>query len=369
MSFLPEPPHAHDRPAKLGVLIVNLGTPDAPTPAAVRRYLAQFLSDPRVVEIPRAIWQPILHGVVLTTRPAASAKKYAKIWTKDGSPLAIHSVRQRTLLMGMLGQRMKRENLPADHAQVELAMRYGEPSIASAIDRLHAAGATKLLVLPLYPQYSSSTTATVLDAVGAHLAKVRRAPALRFVDAFHDDDGYVKALAQNVNDYWTKHGRPDRLVMSFHGVPRRTLDLGDPYHCHCRKTGRLLAQELGLASDQWTLSFQSRFGKAEWLQPYTAETLASLGAEKLRRVDVVCPGFVSDCLETLEEIGIEGRATFEKAGGGEFHAIPCLNTHPRWIAALADLAWRNLAGWLAPVPDAHERELTLARAKALGAKG
>ena len=178
----------------------------------------------------------------------------------------------------------------------------------------------------------------------------------------------MKALAQNVNDYWTKHGRPDRLVMSFHGVPRRTLDLGDPYHCHCRKTGRLLAQELGLAPDQWTLSFQSRFGKAEWLEPYTAETLASLGAAKLRRVDVVCPGFVSDCLETLEEIALEGRDLFVKAGGGEYHAIPCLNEHPRWIAALADLAWRNLAGWLAPPPDEKEREMSLARAKGMGAK-
>jgi ferrochelatase len=368
MSLLPEPPHVHDRLAKLGVLIVNLGTPAAPTPAAVRRYLAEFLSDRRVVEIPPAIWQPILHGVVLTTRPSASAKKYEKIWTKDGSPLAIHSVRQRSLLMGMLGQRMKRENLPADHAQVELAMRYGEPSIPSAIDRLRAAGATKLLVLPLYPQYSSSTTATVLDVVAAHLAKVRRAPALRFVDAFHDDAGYVKALAQNVNDYWMKHGRPERLVMSFHGVPSRTLELGDPYHCQCHVTARLLAQELGLDSGQWAIAFQSRFGRAEWLKPYTSETLATLGAAKVRRVDVVCPGFVSDCLETLEEIGIEGRAIFERAGGGEFHAIPCLNEHPRWIAALADLAWRNLAGWLAPVPDARERELTLARAKALGAK-
>jgi len=367
MSFLPEPPRAHDRLDRLGVLLVNLGTPDAPTPSAVRRYLAEFLSDPRVVEIPPVVWKPILYGAILPTRPAQSAKKYAAIWSKDGSPLLVHSVRQRSLLMGMLGQRMKREGLPADYAQVELGMRYGEPSIASALDRLRAAGSTRILVLPLYPQYSASTTATVLDAVARHLSRVRRAPALRFVDAFHDDAGYVKALAHNVNDYWVKHGRPDRLVMSFHGVPRRTLDLGDPYHCHCRKTGRLLAQELGLAPDQWTLSFQSRFGKAEWLKPYTAETLASLGAAKLRRVDVVCPGFVSDCLETLEEIALEGRDLFVKAGGGEYHAIPCLNEHPRWIAALADLAWRNLAGWLAPPPSAEEREMTLARAKAMGA--
>jgi protoporphyrin/coproporphyrin ferrochelatase len=368
MSLLPEPPHAHDRPAKLGVLVVNLGTPEAPTASAVRRYLAEFLSDPRVVEIPPVIWRPILYGVILPTRPSRSAKKYEAIWTKDGSPLAVHSVRQRSLLMGMLGQRMKREGLPADHAQVELAMRYGEPSIPAAIDRLRAAGVAKLLVLPLYPQYASSTSASVLDAVAAHLAKVRRAPALRFVDAFHDDMGYVKALAQNVNDYWMKHGRPERLVMSFHGVPRKTLERGDPYHCHCHVTARLLAQELGLNADQWAITFQSRFGRAEWLKPYTSETLAALGAAKVRRVDVVCPGFVSDCLETLEEIAIEGRDLFLRAGGGEFHAIPCLNEHPRWIAALSELAWRNLAGWLAPVPDARERELTLMRAMALGAR-
>ena len=369
MSFLPEPPRAHDRVDRLGVLLVNLGTPEAPTPSAVRRYLAEFLSDSRVVEIPPVVWKPILYGAILTTRPAQSARKYAAIWTKDGSPLAVHSVRQRSLLMGMLGQRMKREGLPADYAPVELAMRYGEPSIPTALDKLRAGGSTKILVLPLYPQYSASTTATVFDAVSQHLAKVRRAPALRFVDAFHDDAGYVKALAQNVNDYWMKHGRPDRLVMSFHGVPRRTLELGDPYHCHCQKTGRLLAQELGLASDQWSLAFQSRFGKAEWLKPYTAEVLATLGAAKVRRVDVVCPGFVSDCLETLEEIGMEVRDTFVKAGGGEYHAIPCLNEHPRWIAALSDLAWRNLAGWLTSPPEAREREMTLARAKAMGAKG
>mgnify|MGYP000867474674 CR=1 FL=1 len=348
MNFLPEPPRAEDRPEKLGVLLVNLGTPTAPTPSAVRRYLAEFLSDPRVVEIPPAIWQPILHGVVLTTRPSASAKKYGKIWTKDGSPLAIHSVRQRVLLMGMLGQRMKRGGWPADHAPVALAMRYGEPSIPAAIEGLRASGATKLLVLPLYPQYASSTSASVLDAVAAHLAKVRRAPALRFVDAFHDDAGYVKALAQNVNDYWMKHGRPEHLVLSFHGVPRRVIERGDPYHDQCHATTRLLVRELGLESGQWTIAFQSRFGRAKWLEPYTAGVLATLGAAKTRRVDVFCPGFVSDCLETLEEIGIEGRATFAKAGGGEFHAIPCLNEHPRWIAALADLAWRNLADWLAP---------------------
>ncbi|MEO8486886.1 MAG: ferrochelatase [Betaproteobacteria bacterium] len=368
MSYLPEPPHAHDRPAKLGVLLVNLGTPDAPTPSAVRRYLAEFLADRRVVEIPAALWKPILYGAILPLRPSRSARRYAAIWSKEGSPLAVHSVRQRVLLLGMLGQRMKREGLPADHAQVELGMRYGGPSIASAIDKLRAAGSTKILVLPLYPQYAASTTARALDAVAAHVAKLRRAPAIRFVDGFHDDIGYIKASAQVVNDYWMKHGRPQRLILSFHGVPRRTLELGDPYHCECHVTARLLAQELGLASDQWQIAFQSRFGKAEWLKPYTLATVRSLGAGKVPRVDVFCPGFVSDCLETLEEIGIENAMAFRDAGGGELHAIPCLNEHPRWIAALAELAWQHLQGWLAPVPDARERELTLARAKTLGAK-
>jgi ferrochelatase len=222
-------------------------------------------------------------------------------------------------------------------------------------------------VLPLYPQYAASTTATALDAVAAHLANLRRTPALRFVDGFHADPGYVRALAQTVNDYWTKHGRPDKLVLSFHGVPRRTLDLGDPYHCQCHATARLLAAELGLASDQWVLSFQSRFGKAEWLKPYTIEVVAALGREKRRRIDVFCPGFVADCLETLEEIGIENRDAFLQAGGGEYHAIPCLNEHPVWMSALADLAWTNLQGWLVPPPDAAAREATLLRAKALGA--
>jgi len=368
MKHAPEPSFRHGEPERTAVLLVNLGTPDAPTSSAVRRYLAEFLADRRVVEIPRALWTVILYGVVLPFRPSRSAAKYQQIWTKEGSPLLVHSVKQRALLMGMLGQRMKREGLPADHAPVELGMRYGNPSIASALDKLRAAGSTRILVLPLYPQYASSTTGSAFDAVAAHVAKMRRAPAIRFVDGFHDDPGYIKAQAQVVNDYWMKHGRPQRLIMSFHGVPRRTLELGDPYHCECHATSRLLAQELGLKSDEWSIAFQSRFGKAEWLKPYTMATVKSLGAAKVRRVDVVCPGFAADCLETLEEIGIENAMAFRDAGGSDFHAIPCLNEHPRWIAALSDFAWRQLAGWLDPVPEAREREMTLARAKALGAK-
>lgn len=363
-----EPPFAHDRTPRVGVLLTNLGTPEAATPSAVRRYLAQFLSDPRVIEIPAWAWKPILYGVILLVRPRRSARKYAAIWTRDGSPLLVHSVRQRTLLLGYLGQRLKSAGLPADLCPVELGMRYGKPSIGSAIDKLRAAQCEKILVLPLFPQYSASATASAFDAVAEHLAHLRRLPALRFVETFHDDPGYIKALAQSVNDYWTRHGRPDQLVLSFHGVPARTLERGDPYHCFCQVTARLLARELGLEANQWVLTFQSRFGKAPWLQPYTSAVLRRMGQDKVRRVDVFCPGFVADCLETLEEIAIEAKRTFVEAGGGDFHAIPCLNEHPAWIGALADLAFRNLAGWLAPPPDIDARSQTRLRAKALGAR-
>ncbi len=365
--YLPEPGFSHDRAARVGVLLVNLGTPDAPTREAVRRYLAQFLSDPRVIEIPRALWRPLLHGVILNVRPEKSARKYAMIWTKDGSPLLVHSLRQRTLLMGYLGQRLKELGLPADYAHIELGMRYGRPSIAAAMDKLKEAGCDRILVLPLYPQYAASTTGSAVDAVGEAMRRWRRVPALRVVDAYHDDPGYIKALAQSINDYWVKNGRPNKLVLSFHGLPRRTLDLGDPYHCHCQKTARLLARELGLTREQHAVTFQSRFGRAEWLLPYTRPTLVALAREGMRRVDVACPGFVSDCLETLEEIAQEGKAAFLEAGGQAFHYIPCLNERPAWIAALADLAVRNLQGWLAAPPDAAGREATLAMARALGA--
>lgn len=346
------------------MLLVNLGTPDAPTPSAVRRYLAEFLSDPRVVEIPRAAWMPILHGVVLRTRPARSAKKYARIWSAEGSPLLVHSVKQKTLVMGYLGQRLKEQGLPADFAAVELAMTYGQPGIPSAMDRLKASGCDRILVVPLFPQYSASATAAVLDAVMGHAQRMRRVPALRTIESFHDDPGYIRALARNVNDYWMRNPRPEMLVMTFHGLPRRSLDLGDPYHCYCQKTARLLAAELGLAPKQYRVTFQSRFGPSEWLKPYTLDTLLQLARAGTGRVDVVCPGFVSDCLETLEEIGIEGKQAFLGAGGREFHAIPCVNEHPAWIAALVEIIVANLGGWLAPPPDATARETTQMRAKA-----
>ncbi|MGH8616652.1 MAG: ferrochelatase [Burkholderiales bacterium] len=362
MHFAPEPPHAHGTPASTGVLLINLGSPDAPTPKAVRRYLREFLWDPYVVEIPRPLWWLILHLFVLPMRPAASAKRYAQVWTAAGSPLVAITARQATLLRGYLGERVRAPVI------VEHAMRYGEPSIGGAIARLRAQGCDRILAVPLYPQYAASTTASACDAVFRALAPLRNQPAVRTVRHFHEHPGYLAALAQNVNDYWVKHGRPDTLLMSFHGLPRATLDRGDPYHCECQKTARLLADALGLDAGRWKLVFQSRFGRAAWLQPYVAETLTALGRSKTRRVDVVCPGFVSDCLETLEEIALEGKTTFLNAGGGEFHYIPCLNERDDWIHALTDLVAKNLLGWAGGEPPAAELTRSRERALALGAK-
>ncbi|MEK7362093.1 MAG: ferrochelatase [Pseudomonadota bacterium] len=361
MPFLAEPAYSHGTPARTAILLVNLGTPDAPTRGAVRRYLKEFLSDPRVVEIPKPLWWLILNGVILNFRPAKSAAKYAQIWDKDGSPLKLHTERQTKLLRGYLGE----------HGQaalvVDYAMRYGNPSIASALARLKDAHCERILVLPLYPQYAASTTATAFDAVADFFRQTRNIPALRLVKHFHDHPAYIAALAGGVRKHWAQHGKPDRLLMSFHGLPRYTLDRGDPYHCECQMTARLLAGSLALAPDQYQLSFQSRFGRAEWLQPYTAATLAQWGRQGLRRVDVVCPGFVADCLETLEEIGIEGKAEFLKAGGREFHAIACLNESDAWIQALAQIALEQLQGWdrAGASPDVQEQSRT--RALALGA--
>ena len=315
------------------VLLVALGTPAAPTARDVRRYLAEFLSDPRVVQIPRALWWPILHGIVLRTRPAVSARKYALIWTPEGSPLKVHTERQAKLLRGYLGERMR----PAP--PVEYAMRYGKPSIAEALERLSASGCTRVVVIPLYPQYTESTTASVEDA----LARYRGRMKLRLVRHFHDHPGYIKALAAQLRHHQEKNGLIGRLLMSFHGLPQRAVDLGDPYRSEAQETARLLAWEAGLREGSWQISFQSRFGRARWLQPYTAATLEAWGREGVERVDVACPGFVSDCLETLEEIGIEGRRTFLEAGGREFHLVPCLNERDEWIRALADLAGAELS--------------------------
>jgi ferrochelatase len=363
MSFDPEPQYTHGRVARTAVLLVNLGTPASPEPAAVRRYLKEFLADPRVVEIPRAIWLPILYGVILTVRPKKSAAKYAAIWTEQGSPLLFHSEQQALLLRGYLGDR----GLDVD---VRLAMRYGEPSIPRLLAEMREAGIERVLVLPLYPQYSATTTATVFDAIHAEYARYRNVPEVREVKHFHDHLGYIEALRRSVLDHWARHGSladaGGKLVMSFHGVPRRTLDLGDPYHCECLKTGRLLAESLGLQPQHYVVTFQSRFGKAEWLQPYTAPTLRELGRQGVPRVDVICPGFVADCLETLEEINIEGRAEFGNAGGKTFHYIACLNESAPFIHALVDLTTTHLQGW--PVQrsgrDAREAQAALSAAEA-----
>jgi protoporphyrin/coproporphyrin ferrochelatase len=338
VSFRPEPAHEHGRPARTAVLLVNLGTPDEPTAPALRRYLAEFLSDPRVVEIPRLPWLLILHGIILRTRPARSAAKYASVWTPEGSPLAVWTARQCSALDATLRAR-------GHQVAVRWAMRYGNPSIPQALDALRSEGATRVLVLPAYPQYAAATTASVSDKVGQWTRGARRLPELRFVGEFHDDPAYIAALAASVRQHWAERGRGDRLVLSFHGVPERSLLLGDPYHCQCHKTARLLAEALGLARGEVQVTFQSRFGKARWLEPYTEPTLVQLASSGVRRVDVMCPGFVADCLETLEEIDQEARAAFLGAGGQQFEYIPCLNAAPAWIDALAGVAERHLAGW------------------------
>ncbi len=362
MRYLTEPPYAHGTPPKTGILLINLGTPDAPTPRAVRSYLKEFLGDPRVVEIPRLLWWPVLNGIILNTRPRRSAAKYASIWLPEGSPLRVHTERQAALLQGYLGQRT-----PALFA-VEYAMRYGTPSIPEVLGKLKEQNCQRILIVPLYPQYAASTTATANDVVFSTLQQMRNTPALRTIRNFHDHPGYIKALASNINAYWMKNGRPEKLLMSFHGLPRYTLERGDPYHCECQKTGRLLARELGLQPAQYAISFQSRFGKAKWLQPYTTATLKEWGRQGLKRVDVVCPGFVTDCLETLEEIAQEGKEDFLQAGGGEYHYIPCLNDHHDWMRALTDIVMDNLHGWLVK-PDAAELEQGRLRAVAAGAEG
>ncbi|MES2740675.1 MAG: ferrochelatase [Pseudomonadota bacterium] len=338
MPFLKEPPHQHGAVSRDAVVLVNLGTPDAPTAPAVRRYLKQFLSDQRVVEIPRLVWWCILNLIILPFRSSQSAKKYASIWTSEGSPLKVHTQKQTLLLRGALGER-------GHDVKVVMAMRYGGPALPDVLAQLKEDGCERVLVLPAYPQYSSTTTGSIYDAVFAHYAKVRNVPALRFVRNYHDDPDYIDALKQTVLKHWQANGRPQKLVMSFHGVPKRTLMLGDPYHCECLKTARLLATQLGLTTDQYIVTFQSRFGKAEWLQPYTAPTLQKLAAEGVTHVDLLCPGFTSDCLETLEEIAMEARHDFLAAGGKQFQYIPCLNESPAWIAALAGIAEQHMAGW------------------------
>jgi ferrochelatase len=366
MRFHPEPEYTHGTIAQTAIVLVNLGTPDAPTTLAVRRYLKEFLSDPRVVEIPKLVWWAILHGIVLPFRSKKSAEKYASIWTREGSPLKIHTEKQAILLRGLLGER-------GHQVHVTCAMRYGNPSLPHVLAKLKQANCERILILPAYPQYSATTTASIFDAVCSHYARVRNVPELRFTKHYHDHEAYIQALKQSVLAHWQMNGRAEKLVMSFHGVPKRTLLLGDPYHCECQKTARLLATQLGLREDDYIVTFQSRFGKAEWLQPYTAPTLVKLAQTGIKKVDIICPGFTSDCLETLEEIAMEAKREFLTAGGREFSYIACLNESHPWIEALADIAELNMIGWPTRMTrgmreaQTKEAEITKTQSQRLGA--
>jgi len=329
----------HGGPSKLGILMLNLGTPEAPTPSAVRRYLAEFLNDPRVVEVPRPLWWLILHGVILRVRPARSAKAYQAVWTDRGSPLLDIARRQAAGLQEILTRTL------GPRVQVELGMRYGNPSVARALTRLREKNVRRLLVLPLYPQYSGTTTASSFDAVTDELSTWRWLPELRFINQYHDDPAYIDALAASVRAVWSEHGKPERLLFSFHGIPKRYFVAGDPYHCQCHKTARLVAERLALPEERWLVSFQSRVGRDEWLQPYTDETLRRWASTGIRDVQVIAPGFSADCLETLEEIKVENRDHFLAAGGERYRYIPCLNDRPEHLNMLAGLVRRHICGW------------------------
>ncbi len=366
MSFLPEPEYIHGSSQKTAVVLINLGTPDAPTPSAVRKYLKEFLWDKRVVEIPRLIWWLILHVLILPFRSKKSALKYAAIWTKDGSPLLVHTRKQAALLQGYLGER-------GHEIHTTFAMRYGTPSIPSVLAKLQSEGYQRILILPAYPQYSATTTASNFDAVTSHYQQVRNLPDLRFIKQYHDHPAYIQALKSTILASWEKHGRPEKMVMSFHGLPKAFLMRGDPYHCQCHKTARLLAEQLGLQPDDYVVSFQSRLGRAEWLQPYTEATVVALAKQGKKRIDVVCPGFLADCLETLEEIAMEVRQAFLSAGGIEFNYIECLNESPTGIRALADIVEQHVSGWPTNMTanmraaEKHDAMLSRAQAQQMGA--
>lgn len=367
MQYQNEVGFRHGTPEILGVLMVNLGTPDSPEVMDVRRYLAEFLSDPRVVELPRHLWLLLLHGVILRVRPRHSAHAYQQIWTPEGSPLLCMAQRQAQALQAALPEAGVRP------VRVVLAMRYGSPSIAEGLQTLRAAQARRLLVLPMYPQYSATTTASVLDAVTEELRTWRWVPELRCINQYHDSPGYIEALVASVRRHWREHGEPERLLFSFHGVPRDYFLKGDPYYCQCQKTARLVVEQLGLPEDRWQVSFQSRVGNQEWLQPYTDRQLQDWGRAGIGKVQVICPGFSADCLETLEEIAMENRDLYLEAGGQDYGYIPALNDHPEHIQALVRVVRRHIQGW--PEGDAAlgqaleaDYPARLERARRLGAE-
>lgn len=358
MKYKGNPEYKHDSPPCIGVLITNLGTPDAPTPAALRKYLAEFLSDPRVIEVPRLIWWFVLHGIILRLRPRRSAKAYEKVWTKNGSPLLDISTRQAHAIQQELDKRF------SGKVKVELAMRYGNPSIQSGLEKLRDANANRFLIFPLYPQYSAATTASTFDAIAKVFKTWRWIPELRMVNHYHDNTGYINALANSIKKHWETHPRPEKLLFSFHGLPKDYFLAGDPYHCECHKTARLVAECLELNEEEWQLTFQSRFGPREWLQPYTDITLKELGAKGVKHVQIICPGFSADCLETLEEIDLQNRGFFIEAGGKEFSYIPALNQSDEHIQLLSTIVEAHTHGWREMTEDLSKR---LERAKQLGA--
>ncbi len=325
-------------PKKIGVLLTNLGTPDAPTTSALKRYLREFLSDPRVVEIPRLVWLVILHGIILRVRPAKSAKLYQSIWTDQGSPLMVHSLAQKNKVAEKLTAQY------GEHVLVDVAMRYGKPSIKHALQKFQQAAVSKIVILPLYPQYAGPTTASTFDAVVKEVQQWRWIPSINFISSYHDQADYIQALANSITEHIAEHGKPDKLVLSYHGMPELFLKNGDPYYCFCHKTTRLLAENLGLNEDDFVMTFQSRFGKAEWLKPYTDATLAELAKAGNKHVAIISPAFSADCLETLEELVAENREVFIEAGGDVYHYIACLNDRDDHINAITKLIAPSLIG-------------------------
>jgi ferrochelatase len=361
-KFTATPDFRHDAPARTGVLLVNLGTPRASTPSAVRQYLAEFLWDPRLVEMPRPLWWLILHGVILRIRPGRVARAYQSVWRQEGAPL-LHFSRELTRACETAGNQGDRGEL-----QFALAMRYGQPSIASALRELRAANVQRLVVIPLYPQYSATTTASVFDAVSDELRNWRELPDLRFITHYHDHPLYIQAIARSIQQARSDSGKADKLLFSFHGLPKRYLLAGDPYYCECQKTARLVAESLQLKDDEYAVAFQSRFGREEWLQPYTDQTLKQWAAQGIRHVQVISPGFSVDCLETLEEMDIQNRENFLEHGGERFEYIPALNAQPDHVRLIMALVEQSLAGFAsAPVNAEPERQQRRERAIQLGA--
>ena len=364
MNYKGNPKYEHDTPCCTGILITNLGTPDNHTASAVRKYLAEFLSDSRVIELPKFLWWFILHGIILRIRPSQSAKAYKKIWTENGSPLLSISNKQVERLKKILAKKVQ------GPIRIELAMRYGNPSIKSGLEKLQAANSKRILILPLYPQYSSATTGSTFDAVVDELKKWRWLPEIRMINHYHDHPGYIDTLANSIMNYWKDNKKPQKLLFSFHGLPKHYFLAGDPYHCECHKTARLVAEKLKLNEEEWTVTFQSRFGPKEWLQPYTDTTLKSLANNGIKSVNIICPGFSADCLETLEEIDIQNREFFMEAGGEKFDYIPALNDDDNHIELLSNIILKHTNGWpeFSTNWDQEEIKKELSKSKQLAEK-